>query len=951
VSLNSFNANSWLGLIADQKSFQGLAHENKSYNPSQEIKGQFCPSEFFVPGWKGDGLFTKPALEIKKLQEQLWRDSHTQLKSNCHSINTSLKTKIFQEFNSYIQNKSINLPQIQTLGQFWTQLFDENAEARTELDQFLDVYCFRSATLYLYKIRLIVALLDIHKELVGNFTLVSALANPSSFFNKIFPKGSSRELHSEALQSNPFSWYRPSESIAAQFPDLKKSFSTITLSELMKLTSHRLNRENNKKIDFTDQEYSHALSHVSFGLLVNTLLVFFPIWHSGTGFQYPRRQKLNSHEILNTKFAGDNLLSLSHSHWLAQEHNLSIPWSEILCPEFCGEEFNQGTFTRLSHELQFLTFMTLLAQKQNVQAVDLITRAMREKYAKSADIFSEQGSLFQATEVRSELLFDRIVINNANLPKKNPHHQLTTNIQKYAQSMTPKGYMYVFSNQKLFVPSQKSKVEQILQQLKLEACFSFEELRFRGEIPSYLYIFTKRSAKKERTFLDPFGSVMTVAQPTKESTLSFKWHGQLAQFSKFKSFVDELYSFFNTKHPFSTPIFQKDLGQNMYFEFHQDSIVEGTLLSSQSASDSNQVTHPNFFKNLTKTCSPLEQFFSIEQIDDERSTQKKDIAVDLLGIKHRGDHKYPLILIVDRSQNSEVKLELIAPDMYRAKLEQNGKAFFDYFGLVPKSETININLLRYYFESRIGSQIIQLSLNSEPTKVKAKLKTVLVPHFIARGEQMSPDLNHFINTHSPNSEELLKMHPDQLEKLSFEIVKLAKESGKSFPWTVSGLLCFLNNEIGNALSHANMGAQVRNIDFENPLIYLPLTKIPCHSLYPKNDDVYLEFNVVNQKELWKILDDVKLIHHEKSPSLELYSQGEVIVRLFAEVELLQFLKFILSKAQGSSIADLLSKVKVPKAEDLKLIINKFNQIESHLIKFKQNLEAKLLELLLSQIVP
>lgn len=950
MSLNSFNANSWLGLTSDQKTPVQSGLALNSYNIDQENKGQFCPSNLFVPGWKGDGLITRSALEIKKLQEELWRDSTKQLREQHLSFNNTLKTKLFSEFQSYAQAKELDLIEFQTLGQFWSQLFDDNSKMRTELDLFIDLYTFRCATLYLYKMRLIVALLEIHQAQVGNFTLVSALANPSSFFNKIFPKGSSKELHCEALQSNPYSWYRPSSEIVSKFQSLTDSFSKITLSELMKLTTYRSTKKD-KKIDFTDRDYSHALSQVSFGLLLNSLMVFFPIWNSGMAFQYPRPLRSGKHEILNSRFVGDHLVSLSHSHWLAQEHNLHLKWSEILCPEFFGEDFNNGTFTRLCHELQFLTFMTLLAQRQNVDAVDLITRSMREKYAKSADILSEQANLFQSNEVKQELLFDRIVINNALLPKKNPHHHLTTLVQKYAQSMTPKGYMYVLSNQKLFVPSQKSKVEQILQHLKLEACFNFEDLRFRGEIPAYLYIFTKRNNRKNSTFLDPFGNVMNVTNGGKEACLSFRWHGQLSHFSRFNSFVDELQNFFRVKSPFNTPIYQKDLGQNLYFEFHQDSIIDGTLLSTQSNVESPQVTHPNFFKNLTKTCSPLEQYFNIEQIDEERKSDRPNIAVDLLGINLRVDQRYPLILIVDRSQSSFVKIELISPDMFRAKSEEYGKAYYDYFGLVPKVENININLLRKYFESDIGKQIIQLSLNAEATKVRAKLKTVLVPQFISKSEHSSQEIRQFVQLNSPNSEDILKLHPQDLELLVQKVTQFTDRHAHDMPWTVGGLICYLQHEISNALSAAQMNRGSGHINFDNPMIYMPLVKLPTKPIYPNNPDIYLDFNVVNQKELWKNLDDLKLHHEGDNHWIELISGEEVVVKLYAENESLQFIKFIASKAIGMPIASILSKLKVPQASEIKVIVDNFNKIEDYLTKFKTQLDQKLYRLLHSQIVP
>ena len=66
----------------------------------------------------------------------------------------------------------------------------------------------------------------------------------------------------------------------------------------------------------------------------------------------------------------------------------------------------------------------------------------------------------------------------------------------------------------------------------------------------------------------------------KDSTISMRWDGVLSQFNKFGEFVQELEGLQKTRPPAETPIYQRDLGDGMSFDFHQDAIYEGKLLSA-----------------------------------------------------------------------------------------------------------------------------------------------------------------------------------------------------------------------------------------------------------------------------------------------------------------------------------------------------------------------------------
>jgi hypothetical protein len=923
VSQRPFNANSWLELARESKSAVGARVQDKSYKDAQASSGEFCPTQFLVPGWRGEGLIGRPAIYIKRLQEALWSDVRAQFAQLAPQANHSLKNRIHQEFLAFANEAESTLRELTSASDLWSHLHNENSPYKDELQKFTDVYSFRTATLFLYKTKLICTLAPI----VETELTASLLANPNSFFAKIFQKGSSRELSCESLQQNVYSWYRPSTKLYSELIKLTENFGALSTTELVKISTYRAPGECTGAMKFEDDQYSHALSHKAFGLFVNSLLVFFPIWKKGLGFQYPQPIRDGQPDILSTKFVGDHLSSLSVSHWLAQENNCSMRWSEILCPDFSGDCFATGHYMKLCQELQFLAFLAHMARGQELNVIDLMARTMRERNAKSQDQLAGQGQLFSSQEVRSELLYDRVVINLNNLPKRNPHHHMLTMIQTHGESLTPRGMLYLFSSQKLFVPSQKDKVEKLLQDFKVEAHFCFEELKFKGEIPSYLYILSRRPDRGGQRFLDPFGNVMGPISSIKESCLSFRWHGQLNQFSRLQLLVDELAGFFSARHPSATPIYQNEVSDSLFFEFHQDAIFEGTLLSS-GPKDPSRITHPNFFKNLTRSCSPLEQFYALETIDHEIDGDTGlSVTCDLLGIKMGRAQRFSLVLILDRTDPARIRLELISSDMYRAKLEQYGHACYDYFGLTPKKPGINVNLLREFFQSEIGNQLIQLSLNCVSTKVKSKLNTVLIPNFFSRQDELPEEFARIFSSIPQNSKDIQKTHPEQLRQQIGDILSHSKSACSLAPWSTLGHLCGIKHNLERTLVSFDPSERSSQIDFQNPLIMTPLVALRCRPLYPKNEDVFVDLAINDRDDLFLSLSSIHMRSDEESHLLELRHGDRCLVKLHSDPSLLAFIRFILGSAIGSPIGGLLSQLKIPSLIEFKAILGHYNELE------------------------
>ncbi|MCO4794095.1 MAG: hypothetical protein KC493_10300 [Bacteriovoracaceae bacterium] len=928
MSKRPFQANSWLVSSTQNKSseHQDASGFSDHFGGAASANAGFSPNGFLVPGWKGEGLISKQAINLKNSLRLLKEDAKIQFQ-RLYSNNRSLKMAIYNEFISYAETHSIHLHKVDNLNEFWKHLISENSPFASDLNQFVDAYCFRAVTIYLFKSRFILTL----GQEIGEPIHEKTLMNPTSFFQRVFKRGSSKELRCTSLQTNPYSWYRPSSECLDTISSLSRDLLHIGTTELMKICSQdtSLKREEDK-LDFSDTDYSHSLSHLEFGLFLNQLMIRFPHWLKSQNLKKGTKLPVDQLEILNTKFCGNQLASLSLSHWLAQDNNSYTQWSQILCPEFQGESFKHGEFLKICHELHFLNFLCSLSERQQHNPIELICNVMKNKYSNSRSS-SEQISIFENSVETKELVYNRIVLNLNKLPKNNPHHYLLGRITQQLDQLDQDGFLLVFSNQKFFIPSKTDKIEQLLNSASLDAHFNLEGLNGKGEIPNYLYIFSKRSLKKKNSFAMNevlMGPVFDKNQ--KDSTVSIRWEGDLTQFTKFGEFVRELEGLQKTKSMTETPIYQRDLGDGMCFEFHQDAIFEGKLLSATNK-DPAQVTHPNFFRNLTKACLPLDQFFQIETLQPEQEKSQLSSTQGLLGIRVKPEDRFPFVLIVDHRNPANIKLEVCSSEAYRAKFEENGYAYFQYFGMLPKISPININIFREYFKTNIGQQVIQLSLHGGLSKTKAKLSSLLVPRFFESANELPPHVSQALSFLEMDTQNILSSHPDDIEQ-GFETSKQTLISlSARHPWQTMSRLSWFKYNIEECLKEFRNNKPGRQkVDYSNPLVKTPLLKLQTTSVLPKNEDVYVEFKAKTPDQIHLEATRVVLSTDTDNPSLTILCGEVEVVCLYSEPVLLDFINFIVNHHIGMSVSSILHNLHVPRISELKNVLENYNKLESSL---------------------
>lgn len=923
----------------------------------EAIPENFLPKKYFIPGWSGGSLFSRPAVAIKKLQEELWKDALYTFKSSSHFPKT-MSAAIFSEFKNL--DKSSLIPEgttgaalesikekINTLRKdhllFWTEVKNPESPYAEILKYFLELYSFKVATIYLLKLKFLVS----YSEATGFSYSLNHIVNPSTFINHLFTKGSSQEINCESLKVNQYSWYRPSGKIAQQLEELTKSFGEISTTQLMKLCSFRDIENSSSSLNFTSKSYSHALSHASFGKFINQLLIFFPLWCKQDKFQYPSiGKKLSNPEVLNTKFVGDHIESLGQGHWLAQEQNLYLDWSEILCPDFSSGNKIKNCFIKTSQELQFLNFLVTYSKDRRISTRDFVLQVTREKNKRSKTNMADQFSLFTSSEQQADLLYDRLVLNLTYLPKKNPHHYLLSKIQDQKDSIAADGLLLVLTNQKIFVPSQSKKVVGLLKDYKIEGIFNFEKLKGRGEVSNYVYILRKRNPfARNNDFLNMDPSSLVAAQKLdQESCFSFRCYGELTLFSKFDTLVEELFTFFSERSSQSTSIYQRGLSHELSFEFHQDAIIDGKLLSSLSE-DNENITHPQFFKNLTLSCSPFDAFFSIQELQDNR---EKKSTKDFLGISHSSfEQSYSTVLIIDLRNSIRPQIEIASPESYLAKREEYGNAYFQYYGLTPKIKNLNLNLMREFLETDLGRQITQICLSGGPSKMKGKLKSLLLPNFFMDGQDLSalgPEKYWFFNI---SVEELLNTHPEQLEqKILHEFSRIAYLKDQQI-WLYLSLIVHLKLTLRSALEKINDGNH-KDLNFTNPLLIEALSKLHTETIYP-NEEVYTELLIDHKNELECPLASVKLVEKGEDCFLELYGPEKLLIKFHAEKETLLFIQFILSQASGYPLLQILQNLEIPNHDELKSVLTEYNQVKSSLNSTYHEIQQRITRVFNKQI--
>ncbi len=883
---------------------------------------RFSPIHCFVPGWKGDSLLSKSVVKFERLMSLVQIDVKNEL-FKTKDFPKTIKLGLYTEFLSYADTLGLHFEGLEELGRFWQQIDPEKLAEDQKLNLFIDLYANRVATITFLKLRFIASLLD----RCGLDLTEKALLYPTSFLSQIFKKGSHSELECRALESNLYSWYRPHEGMKEVMRELLTVSKDLVISEITKQISFRTQvKQDQQKV------YSHALSNVSFGLFLNSLQINYPKWLEGIERKLPIPSSSEDEKIISCKYSGDYLESLSLSHWLAQENNINFRWDEVLCPDFKGKEFVSGTFTKICNELQLLTFLSNKADHQGERPIEYICKIIGGHFKNRKNSAAKQGLLLDSNPFYTST-YDRVILNLSQFPKNNPQHYLITQILDQINFLKPNGYLFVLSSKKLFVPSLRERLEPILRELKTEAIFDLDNVKGKGELGSYIYVFRKKNKTESEKQLCSY----------------FRISADLQNFQQFSSITEHLRSFYISHLSEVPPMAHLDFADTFRVEFFQEAVVNGMLIHSASE-DSSRITHPSYFKGLLANCVPLEMIFEIKSLH----IHEKDIMNDNgLNLGLKSDISY--FLVVDFRRN-DVNLELHPMDTFRSIHSDYGETQCTYFQLIPKIPGLNPNILRNYFLTPVGKQVTNLTFTGGPNLVKGSLSKFLVPKFLTETELIPHHLISGFKTLEMTEEQLLEANPRDILKAYAHIDQITKDL---FPRYACEVLSRFSNFEQTLLSliwkmdDLHIGQKV---SFNNSVVQTKLMSRPTMPLYPENENIYIEFvDVTNPSDIHLNLTDTALkITNEselKLYSLELMHENKVIVRLHAEEPLIIFIQFLLTQAIDVSIAKILRAVHVPALNDIKLIIESTKEFKASYQELLRQVQNSIMNAMRAHVLP
>lgn len=862
-------------------------------------------NKFFIPGWKGESLTSKRVKKFNELLDIFHQEAIDAFLRHSN-FNRRLESAIYDEFMAYAEFKTCVCSDLDDYTVFWKEARSPDSQYREILDEFIEIFCFRVAVIFVLKLRFLSVLME-----QSNLKFDSKkLAYPNSLLTTIFQKGGRNELNSKALEQNIFSWFRPSENGQKKLVELKDLANQLTVTEIIK----NISLKSEKLLGAA--EYSHALSHKNFGLFLNSLLINFPLWSSiqntkkFNGF----KKTFQDMEILSCKFCGDYLESLALSHWLAQDANKEVHWDQILCPDFKGMDFEAGLYWKIFNELQFLTFLAQIANTKGKEPISFVSQVASGHLKNRKQSGQLQKSLLPNDFGLNHSTYDRVILNLNEYPKNNSQHFLISNIQQQEPFLKEGGTIYAISSKKLFVPSQKAKVEALLTTFKIEAMIQLEEVKGKGEVGSYIYVFSKRSSSSPKT--------------AKQTCFTFRLSSNLNSFQDYSKLTHLIQDFFIDNLGDAPPLYSKEFN-GAKIEFFQDAIVKGRLIHS-GGKDSNRITHPSFFRNLLASCQPLDYFLHLQQISfNGQNNKTEDPLFEYSGAT--SETEAPYVLVVDKRNKEKTNIEIINSNALEAKSFEYGHSMCFYFGALPKWPSISIDCLRDFFSSPVGEQIIELTFSGDLRNIKANLNKVLAPKIFAQPRPLPEHIAKGLSVLSLKSDDLLEMRPSSIKEGFDNCERLLYEVAKNYPGEVMAKLSRFKRSVKKSLDIFGGGG----VNFNNPIIKTPLVLSKTQKIYPNNEEVYVEFNNENSLNLiHSPLEKVKRKTNNQNGietfSLELHAAQSVFLTIYADEDMILFLKFIFENLTGVPLSKLLQGVAAPRLQDLKSIIASFKSLKTAL---------------------
>ncbi len=908
----NFTAQSWLGLDKTKTDEELLAssseQDNTPYLASFHLKKKQCnsadersrfPLQNLDLEWLSENLLSKVGYLYSQALNLFSSEVLESLLKN-HALLSKLKNDLYEEFLGFCHDEAITLL-VNDSYDFVAHIKNlKESEYQKEIKCFLQQYSTKVASFYLMKLRLVRILSLQDGEELRDLELLSL----NNLFLKHFKKNTTSEFKSSFLQTNIYSWYSPQAKFIQEISSFFESSGSLSFQEIQFVLS--------RKISFFTLK-SNALSHKNFGLFLNSVLINFIDWledrsHSKT------RDELS---ILSTKFMGDSIIDLGNAFWLAQHSNSYFKWNVLLCPTFQTAKKQKNCFFRLCNEIEFYTFLVKISSFYSKSTKKFLSKCAQDYYVNTKETFQGQPSFsFTQEENKENSSYNRLVLSLLNLPSSNSWHFVTKKIKENLNTLKDSGYLVLLTTQNLFVPSQKNQLEKLLKKIEIRCSFDLQEIKGKGEIPAYIYVIKKNCSKllniKERSVC-----------------YNFKFNGELDSINKFNEFTDEL-NFFWEKYFTEIPPFVHRSFNDKQLQFFQNVIVDGKLI--ESGDEKSRITHPSFMKNMMKNCVPFHSFFhlaSIKEFSQNKYTDQMNFEQEANVFLEKSSDE--LVLLLNFSQSESRGIEIIHKDLLLSKIDNYGTTDCYYYRLIPKTNNLNLNLFREYFESSIGKQLAEVSAMGSYNQAKSRVLNLYIPKIFNEEFNIKAELYSVFSFMEQSEDEISACGSSSLlEKYNsaekfFEICKESKE--------VHSLLSYLSYfkiSLSNILKKTELlEKDLGKIDYSLMIFRERLLSFQMAKIYPNNSEVFIEFLGSSLEVINAPLASVNLSFKDEKGIVTLSSTEGEVLKIHSDKYLASFMKFLFVGMKDMKISDLLKSMKVPSNQAIQGLVTNFFKTKEH----------------------
>jgi len=275
--------------------------------------------------------------------------------------------------------------------------------------------------------------------------------------------------------------------------------------------------------------------------------------------------------------------------------------------------------------------------------------------------------------------------------------------------------------------------------------------------------------------------------------------------------------------------------------------------------------------------------------------------------------------------------------------------------VTPKFPGIDPNILRHFFSSPIGRQVIQLSFTGGMHKVKGNLSKILVPKFLQQTDLIPEHMRAAFDILNYSQDQLLESNPLIIKKSFAHLEQILQGLFPRYACEILSRLARFEQTLNQMIWHMNDNRFGSVVNFNNPLIKMQLMSSETQCIYPSNPDVYLEFiesarpdaihlPYTSSKLKTSFEGDLKL-HY-----LELFHGEEAIIRLHSNESMLCFISYLLTHAHGAPFSKLLRAIHVPKLDRLKEILETTQSLKTTYTEIQQRIQYLITESFKIQIM-